>query len=219
MHHDAVRIEHGYHLIDAGAWVRQRTSEALRELTDALRDFTRHPVFAEYHPQMDASARMQLWCAARGWTTSEETSYSHDQTCLSEPVSIVLAVDPDRVAYALVQVGSDAPEVLLDLTTDADYWLQVEPVDIVCPAGHRWTWLDHTSLLDEAGNHTPFADLFGLTPGAPYAECRDCLAYETGERDELCPCEGRYTVYCPTCEQRCRLQLTPVPTFPARAER
>ncbi len=219
MHDDAVRIEHGYHLIDATPWVRQRTSEPLCGLTAALREFSRHPVFAQYHPQMDTSARMQLWAAARGWTTSEETSYYHDHNSLSEPVSIVLAVDPDQVAYALVQVGSDAPEVLRDLTTDADYWLQVEPVDIVCPAGHRWTWLDHTSLLDAAGSYIPFADLFGRGPGAPYAECRDCLAYDTGQRDELCPCDSRDTIYCPTCQQRCRLQLTAVPTLPGKAQR
>ncbi len=216
--HDTVRIEPGYHIIDAGAWVRQRTSEPLADLTAALDEFTRHPVFGESHPQMATSARMQLWCAARGWTTSEETSYYHDHTCLSEPVSIVLAVDPDRCAYALVQVGSDAPDVYLDLTTDDGYWLQVEPADIVCPAGHRWTLLDHTCLLDEAGTYIAFTDLFGRAPGAPYAECRDCLAYDDWERDEVCPCDDRHTIYCPTCDQRCRLELTAVPTFPGQAQ-
>src|SRR6266542_2355900 len=68
--HDTVRIEPGYHIIDAGAWVRQRASEPLADLTAALDEFTRHPVFDEYQPQVDASARMQLWCAARGWTTT-----------------------------------------------------------------------------------------------------------------------------------------------------
>nr|BFE56387.1 hypothetical protein GCM10020063_009130 [Dactylosporangium thailandense] len=218
MHHDAVRIEHGYHLIDAGAWVRQRTGDPLPELTDAVAQFIRHPVFADYHPQLDTSARMQLWCAARGWTTSEETSYYHDHNALTESVSIVLAVDADRVAYALVQIGDDAPEVFLDVTTDDGYWLQVEPVDIVCPGGHRWTWLDHTCLLDQDGTSIGFTDLFGRRPGAPYAECRDCLAYDNGDRDDPCPCENRYTIYCPTCEQRCRLELTDVPTFRLRLQ-
>lgn len=219
MHDHAVRIEHGYHLIETSAWVRQRTSEPLPELTDALREFADHPVFAQYHPRMDTSARMQLWAVARGWTSSEETSYYHDHDSLTEPVSIVLAADPDRRAYALVQVGSQAPEVLGDLTTDDAYWVQVVPVDIVCPGGHRWTWLDHTSLLDNTGTHLPFSDLFGRDPGAPYAECRDCLADDSGERDELCPCEGRWTIYCPTCDRRCRLELTDVPTFPTQDTR
>jgi hypothetical protein len=34
-----------------------------------------------------------------------------------------------------------------------------------------------------------------------------------------CPCESRYTIYCPTCDRRCRLELTHVPTFDARATR
>ncbi len=37
MHDHAVRIEHGYHLIDTRAWVRQRTSEPVPELTDAVK--------------------------------------------------------------------------------------------------------------------------------------------------------------------------------------
>lgn len=219
----AVRIEHGYHLIDTGAWVRQRTGKPLAQLTDALREFARNPVFAQYHPQMDTGARMQLWCAARGWTTSEESSFYHDHDWLTEPVSIVLAVDSSdpagRAAYALVQVGDDAPQVYLDVTTDDGYWLQVEPVDIVCPGGHRWTWLDHTCLLDQAGTYIQFVDLFGRRPGAPYAECRGCLAYDDGDRDEPCPCESRYTIYCPTCDQRCRLELTDVPTVDAPGTR
>ncbi|GAA4262782.1 hypothetical protein [Dactylosporangium darangshiense] len=216
MHHDAVRIEHGYHLIDTRAWVRQRTGDPLPELTDAVAEFTRHPVFADYHRQLDTSDRMQLWCAARGWTTSAETSYYHDHTALTEPVRIVLAVDADRAAYALVQIGDDAPAVFLDVTTDDASWLQVEPVDIACPGGHRWTWLNHTALLDQDGTHIRFRDLFSRRPGAPYAECRGCLAYDNGDRDDPCPCQSRYTISCPTCEQRCRLELTDVPTFPAR---
>jgi hypothetical protein len=118
-----------------------------------------------------------------------------------------------------VQVSDGAPRVYRDVTTDDGYWLQVEPVDIVCPVGHRWTWLDHTSLLDAAGGYVPFGDLFGRRPGAPYAECRTCLGYDDGERDEPCPCESRWTIYCPICDRRCRLELTDVPTFPTQGIR
>jgi hypothetical protein len=215
----AVRIEHGYHLIDTRAWVAQRTGETLPELTEALREFADHPAFGQYHPQMDTAARMQLWAAARGWTSSEETSYYHDHDCLTQPISIVLAADPHRCAYALVQVGTNASEVLADLTTDDAYWGQVSPVDIVCPGGHRWTWLDHTSLLDNTGTYLPFTTVFGRDRGAPYAECRDCLAYDNGDRDELCPCDNRWTIYCPTCGQRCGLELTDVPTYPGQDTR
>lgn len=208
---DTVRIEAGYHIIDTGAWVRQRTSAPVAQLTAALTAFTDHPVFDDLHIHLDTSARMQLWAAARGWSTGEDTTHHHTHDVLSEPVSIVLATGPDRCAYALVQVGHDDPDVYLDLTTDDDYWVQVEPVDIVCPAGHRWTWLDHDTLLDDTGSYRTFHEVFGRTPGAPYAECRDCLAYD-GDRDQPCPCESRHTIYCPTCEQRCLLELTAVPT-------
>lgn len=212
--HDAGRIEPGYHIIDTEAWVRQRTGTPVADLTAALNEFTDHPVFDDLHIHLDTSARMQLWCAARGWSTSMDTTHHHSHDVLSEPVTIVLATDPDRCAYALVQVGHDDPDVFLDLTTDDDSWLQVEPVDIVCPAGgHRWTWVDHGTLLDDTGTYLDFRDVFGRAPGAPYAECRDCLAYDDGDREQPCGCESQHTIYCPTCDQRCRLELTAIPTF------
>ena len=215
----AVRIARGPPLIDTAAWVRQRASEPLPELTAALREFTDHPAWDQYHPKLDVSHRMELWCAARGWTASEETTYYLDDSCLTEAVNVVLATDGDRRAYALVQIGTDNPDVMFDRTTDDDYWLQIRPVDIVCPGGHRWTWLDHLSLLDEHGTHIPFVELFGRDPGAPYAECRDCLADYDGERDQPCQCDSRDTIYCPTCDQRCRLELTAVPTFCGQVQR
>ena len=101
--HENVRIEPGYHIIDSQAWVCQRTSPPVADLTAALNEFTDHPVFDDLHIHLDTSARMQLWCAARGWSTSEETTHHHTHDFLSEPVTIVLATDPDRSAYALVQ--------------------------------------------------------------------------------------------------------------------
>src|SRR5690349_10341218 len=157
---EAVRIEPGYHIIDTESWVRQRTGEPVPDLTATLTEFTDHPVFDDLRIHVDTSARMQLWAAARGWSTNLETNHHHSHDVLSEPVSIVLARDPDRCAYALVQVGHDTPQVYLDLTTDDDYWLQVEPVDIVCSTGeHRWTWLDHRTLLDDTGTYLDFRDL------------------------------------------------------------
>lgn len=80
---------------------------------------------------------MQLWCAARGWTVSEDTTYDHDDGRLTDLVNVVPATDGDRRGYALVQIGTDDLDVMVDLTTDDGSWLQVEPVDIGCPGGHR----------------------------------------------------------------------------------
>jgi hypothetical protein len=209
----AVVIEHGYHTIDAAAWVRQRTHGPLAELTTDLSRFLQHPAFASPDRPADLTLRMQLWCTARGWTINPDTTHYLHDTCLSEPVGVVLATDPGRADYALVQIGSDPPQVLRDLTTDADSWVQVTPVDIVCSAGHRWTWLDDTSLLDQHGNYIEFSALFGTAAGEPYSSCRDCTAYLEGDRDTPCLCDGRDVIYCPSCDRKCRLQLTPVPTI------
>lgn len=224
---DDVRIENGYHLIDAHTWVAQRTGPPLGELTDALREFIRHPVFDQHHPRLGVAARMQLWCAAHGWTVGDESTYHHDHDCLDRPVTVVLAAGPDtsprahramgatvkQAAYALVQVGHHPPQVHHDVVTDDGYWLQVEPVEIRCPAGHRWTWLDRAELLTADGFEVSMAALFGHDPGAPYAECRVCVAFDAGVHDEPCPCDGRRTIYCPTCGQRCRLTLPEIATM------
>ena len=47
---DAVRIEAGYHIIDTPAWVRQRTSGPVADLTTALNEFTDHPLFDNLPP-------------------------------------------------------------------------------------------------------------------------------------------------------------------------
>ena len=47
----------------------------------------------------------------------------------------------------------------------------------------------------------------------PYAECRHCLAFDRGDRGGLYPCDSRCTIDCPTCDQRCRLELTAVASF------
>ncbi|MGI5243357.1 hypothetical protein [Dactylosporangium sp. CA-139066] len=87
------------------------------------------------------------------------------------------------------------------------------------PDGHRWTFLDHTCLLDQSGTSVAFSDLFGRRPGAPRAACRDYLASDNGRRDDPCPCESRSTIYGPTCDQRCRVELAAVPTDPVRGQR
>lgn len=208
-----VEIGDGYFVVDAETWINQRAGHRRPDDTDALREFIASPVFDACRPTMPDSDRMQLWCAARGWIVADGDVHHHDEDdCLSEPVTIVLATDA-RHAYALVQVGTDRPVVYHDLTTDSGYWCQTRVVDIVCPGGHRWTWLDNTSLIDNRGHYAEFAAVFGPDSGAPYARCRDCAAYDNDDTDQICPCAGT-AIYCPTCRSRCRLELTDVPTHP-----
>jgi len=216
MHRNAVTVHDGYHTIDSHAWVALRVGDQSREHTNALHEFLRNDVFAEYHRQMDTSARMQLWCAGRGWQISEASPLHHEHSVLQQPVTVVLAVDDERTPWALVQVGTDQPVVYRDITTDDDYWLQVETVDIICPAGHRWTWLNEREFTDDTGHYTALTDLFGPARNAPYSRCRDCTAFDDGDTDQMCICDNPHVIYCPACRQRCRVELTDVPTYPAR---
>jgi hypothetical protein len=215
MQHQAVTIHDGYHTIDPDAWVALHVGDEANDHTAALRDFLRNDAFRDYTPQMDTSARMQLWCAGRGWVISEASPLHHDHSVLDRPVTLVLATDIEDTPHALVQIGTDQPTVYRDITTDDDYWLHVETVDIICPAGHRWTWLNDRELLDHAGRYLTLTDLFGQRRGAPYSRCRDCAAFDDGYRDESCPCDNPNVIYCPACQQRCHLELAAVPTHPA----
>jgi hypothetical protein len=217
---DSVIIEHGYYLIDTTAWTEQRVGQPDEDLTASLREFVNLDVFTEYRSGMDISARMQLWCAARDWAIAEGAPIYHDHGCLSSPVNIVLAASPqpDGGAYALVQQEGDRPTVYRDITSDEGYWNQVRAVDIVCPQGHRWTWNDDTSLLDEHGHETTVAALFDPGRQAPFAPCRDCARFDDGAIDVMCDCGDSAVIYCPTCDSRCRLTLPDVPTYPQRTQ-
>jgi hypothetical protein len=210
----AVVIERGFYVIDTHTWTDQRTGRRDDTLTESLREFISQNVFSECQPSMDTGARMQLWCTARGLVIAEGGQIYHDHGCLNDPVTIVLAADPqpDGGAYALVQVDDDQPIVYHDLTTDIGYWYRIRAVDIVCPDGHRWTWREDSGLLDEHGHDTTLAAVFGPDRDAPYRRCRDCAAFDNGDTDTMCDCGDTSAIYCPTCDQPCRLTLTDVPT-------
>jgi hypothetical protein len=216
----SVTIERGYYVINAHAWTEQRVGRPDDDLTASLQAFINLDVFTEYRSSMDTSARMQLWCAARDWVIAEGAPIYHDQGCLSGPVTVVLAAgpQPDGCAYALVQVDDDRPIIYRDVTSDEGYWWRVRAVDIVCPGGHRWTWLDDASLLDDHGHETTVAEVFGPDRQMPYSRCRDCAKFDDGDTDTMCDCGDTSAIYCPTCNRSCRLTLTDVPTYPQPVE-
>lgn len=209
-----VTIHPGYYLIDTRAWVSQRTADPDDTLTSLLAEFLRCDVFDGHQPNMDTTARMQLWCAARQWTQLEGSPIWHDHQVLTHPAEIVLATDPDGNAWALVSIDYTTPVVYRDVTTDDGYWHQVTPVDIVCPDGHRWNWLDERTLLDSNGADVVMSDIFGPDRDKPFQPCRGCQAFDDDRSDQMCPCDNTTAIYCPVCDARCTLELAEVPTHP-----
>ncbi len=213
-----VSVHSGYYTIDTRARLSQRTGPLLAELSSQLSEFTRCDVFGDYHPQMDTAARMQLWCAARGYRTGDGSHTWHDDEILTERIDIVLAETQDRQAIVLAAIGTSPPQVFPDVTTDPSSWLQDADVDIACPAGHRRTWdgEEHLTVHDHpTAAGTTVSALFGEGRQAPFTACRDCAAYHQDDSSSPCPhqCEGT-TIYCPVCHARCALQLPEIPTHP-----
>jgi hypothetical protein len=198
-------LQRGYYVIDTDAWIAQRVGTLRTDLTEPLRDFVRHDVFAHYQPAMGTSDRVLLWCAAVGLTVEDGTPAHHDSERHTRPVTVVLAVTLDNHAVAIVWTDQRAPTVYTDVTTDSDYWHSIEPVDIVCPAGHRFTWTGDDAVFAEHGEHSSVAALFG--EAGPIVDCRDCTANQNSDTDTACHCGEPSAIYCPTCAQRCSLTL------------
>ncbi len=142
----SVAEQYGHHLrIDARGWVAQRAGDEHTDLTAALGDWGRLDRDTGY-PSRDRMTRAELWCAAREYVVSEGFPVLHDHPWLSGEVSVLLAHAGDLGPVAIVSIDGHTPTVYADVTTDEGYWHQVDSVDIVCPAGHRWTWRDTHEL-------------------------------------------------------------------------
>jgi hypothetical protein len=205
VHPSTVTLERGYYLIDTDAWIAQRVGTTHTDLTEAVRDFARHDVFTHYQPAMGTADRVLLWCAARGLTVEDGTPTHYDSERHTKPVTVVLATTPDGRSVAIVWTDGSTPTVYSDATTDSDFWHSVEAVDIVCPAGHRFTWTGNGDVFLDHGEHTTVATVFG--GAGPIVDCRDCTAYQNSDTDALCHCGQPSAIYCPTCDQRCSLTL------------
>ena len=208
-----VTLHNLYYVIDTEAWLRQRTGAHDRQASSQVQDFAGCAVFDDYAPRMGTAARMQLWCAARGWQVAEGAPIEHDDACLSKPVTIVLAATAglSRTAVALVSVDGGAPQVYADLTTDEGYWLSSSTIQISCPGDHVWSWDGNRDLLAADGTEHRVNALFGPSRSV-ISRCRQCEAFDDGATDDMCLCPC-FAVYCPTCGQRCRVGLPEIPTY------
>jgi len=168
-------------------------------------------VFAQYRTGTDLAGRLRLWCAAYGHTVDDVIE--HDDACLSEPVTIVLATGSGlpRQALALVSVNGSSPDVYTDRTSDGSAWRDATTIALRCPGGHAWTWDGGLYLRTASGIEAHVSRLFGR--GRPViSRCRTCEAFDDGTTGQACPCPG-FAVYCPACGDRCQAVLPEIPVM------
>jgi hypothetical protein len=82
-------------------------------------------------------------------------------------------------------------------------------VQVFCPNGHGWWWRTGRELLTADLTFTTLTAVFGANLDAPFSRCRVCDAYDTGRRSHPCGCDATPWIVCPTCEQRCDVELPP----------
>jgi hypothetical protein len=212
--HVTIEQRHVPH-IDVASWIAQRTGTEHTNLTAALRDWAQNEDLATPH-RRDWMTLAELWCAAREYAIQDGATVHHDHPWLSRPVAVARAWAGEHGAVAIVCIDGHAPRVYADITTDDGYWHQVDTLDIVCPDGHhRWTWHGHQLTTADGGSST-VTEVFGDTPTTPFTPCPGCRAYDNGDTDTPCGCDGTDIIICPHCGTPCDLQPTPVPTLPQR---
>jgi uncharacterized protein YbaR (Trm112 family) len=210
---DGVWLENGHHArIDTATWIGQRVGAEHHDLTMALRDWGTYEHLA--YPRMQWIERAELWCAAREYPIADGFPILLDDPRLSEHASVLLATAGQLGAIAVVSIDDEPPTVYADITTDEGCWYHVDGLDIICPGGHSWTWYSDREVLTADMQPTSIAALWPDQRHAPFSDCPDCTAYDTGVTDEPCPTPGVDVIVCPQGGQRCTLHLTEVPTYP-----
>jgi len=218
------RIGNGFILIDACAWLDQRVAGPRPDLTRDLHDWaTQRPgatadVAASRPPRLGRYGWQQAvlaWCDARGHAGPDPSDplagpelISHEATRLDRDLWVARALTPDGHRIVVVQTEDDAPTVHDDHVTDSARWYDADTVDISCPNGHGWTWRSGRELLTADGSFTTLTVVFGPNLDAPFSRCGDCQAYDLGRRSTSCRCDRSPWIVCPTCGQRCDVELT-----------
>jgi hypothetical protein len=205
------RIENGYISIDTTAWLEQRTAGQVTELTDDLRSWGARTL------TWDRSLRgwvdlVPLWRLARGYVSPDPADpgdpaiLAHAGTRLDAEVWIARMLTPSHGRVAVVRRDDDPPVVFTDTSETAD-WYDADTVQISCPNGHGWWWRTGRELLTAEGSFTTLTMVWGANLDAPFSRCRVCNAYDTGRRSAPCGCDGTPWIICPTCDQRCDVEL------------
>jgi len=161
------------------------------------------------------------WCAVRGHRRPDArrpdaapTVIVHTATRLDRPLWLALASTADRGPIVVAQVGRTPPVVHAAATTEPVRWYDADTVVVHCPRRHRWIWRTGREMLGADGRATTLTRVFGPDLEAPFTRCPDCFAVEQGQRRGPCGCDGASWILCPTCGERCDVDLLPGPGVP-----
>jgi len=219
------RIENDFISIDTTAWLEQRTGGPIDDLTSDLHRWatarhrdTTSPISTSSPPRLGRRVWWETvvdWCGARGHASPDPSDphagpmlICHEMTRLDRDLWLARAVTPDGCPIVVAQLEDDAPSVYADDTREVTDWFDADTVDICCPGGHGWTWRTGRELLTAGGSFTTLTVVFGPNLDAPFSRCGDCQAYDLGRRSTSCRCDRSPWIVCPTCGQRCDVELT-----------
>jgi hypothetical protein len=201
MAEDNVRIEPGgCVLIDVNAWVSLRTAGIEPTLTAELHEWAGHR--AE-----NWSEAAQGWSQDQGYDLREPDVITHGATRLDASAWVLLATAGDGRRLAVVGIDHDPPTIYLDTTLDPWWWYDADSVVITCLARHSWTWRSGREVLTVEGRPATLTTVFGPSLDAPFTICPDCTAFHLGSRQVPCDCDRSPWILCPTCGQRCSVDL------------
>lgn len=198
-------------VIDAAAWLEQRTAGCVAELTLdlhswAIRRRAGDPATRQW------PALVLAWRETRGYVGPDPADPAdaavivHRATRLDADLWIARMRVPGYAPVAVVQRPDGPPVVHTDVAETAT-WYDADTVAIACPDGHGWTWHAGRELLDAAGHPVTLTRVFGPNLDAPFTPCPFCQAYQAGRRRDPCECDGVSWIVCPTCGRRCDVHL------------
>ena len=204
--------------VSTKAWLQQRVDGRLPELTGHLRRWAnRHtPEGEPRKPELLPGATLRTtadWVATtRAWaeaTDSQEAEPDvivHQGTRLDTNLWIVRVTNPARRRLAVVGVNPHPPAVYGDSCASVMDWSDIS-VDILCGNGHSWTWRHGRELLTADLAFTTITRVFGQHGDTPFTPCPTCPPAAVG-RAITCGCDGTPWIRCPTCGNRCDIELS-----------